>query len=336
MLPQVGGRCCGMCHCILAVLAFLSAVLDRRTSATDVDIRPVIIYPRNITMGYDDYVRYECRFIGHEHKDKISDVRWLHNDTLIVSDKRRTVTVSSEEEGSVTYLEVRNLKEGDSGPYTCTADPAPIGTIKITVGSDTVYLALTDYRAAHWGEPCRFENGTQPCVDLNTDCYLVTPPARLSPTKYSCQCKDDYPIFYPQRFMCDKGSKLGVTCHEPHQCSWFTQYAECVDGTCQCTQGYVANDDYSECFKASEVGEPCAGNWQCRLNDLICIDSVCQRDPPPVSTGQAAILALLALVGLFLLIFLAVLLHRCRRYGKVSKTQTPSIYVIPMNNSATC
>lgn len=323
-----------MCQCFLMLFTVLG-ILPYDALADPLIIHPIILRPRNFTMGYDDYIRYECRVLAPEHK--VSDVRWYHDGALVTNSSMRSVSVGKLETmaGYVTYLEIRNLKDEDSGQYTCTASPSGDGTRDVIVVDDHVYLRLTDYRAAHWGEPCRIENGTKICVDLNTHCYLVRPPQKPSATGFSCQCTDDYPIYDPEQSVCLKGSNLGAQCHTAHQCTWFAEYTECMGGTCQCITGYTPNADGAECVKAFELGDPCIGDWQCELGSMQCVNSMCQyAEGESVSSGQVALLVLLSLTGLSLLIFLAYLVAcHFRNRGLRSAESPSSVYIVPTRNN---
>lgn len=295
-------------------------------AATNEYIYPTIIYPRNITMGFGYNVKYLC--VLHVSDETYYDIIWHHGDSMLTSDSKRTVEVKPDgTQTLISHLEVRDLNENDAGSYSCSAI-VKVGETKVV--PDVVYLNLTDYRAAHWSEPCL--NDTSSCVDTNTGCFSVSPPLKHSPTSFACQCQKDFPIYNPEGRRCDKGSRLGEPCQIHHQCTWFTDYSECASETCQCVDGYKANLVGTKCTNESFIDYTCTFDWECGDTGMVCVDGACRYNVA-MSGGQIALLTLLSLIGFLLLIYLCVLCVRCFRQRKSSKRRhEPEIFIVPMNS----
>ncbi|XP_040071622.2 uncharacterized protein LOC120844084 [Ixodes scapularis] len=295
-------------------------------AATNEYIYPTIIYPRNITMGFGYNVKYLC--VLHVADETHFDITWHHGDSMLTSDSKRTVEVKPDgPQTLISHLEVRDLNENDAGSYSCSAI-VKVGETKVV--PDVVYLNLTDYRAAHWSEPCL--NDTSSCVDTNTGCFSVSPPLKHSPTSFACQCQKDFPIYNREGRRCDKGSRLGEPCEIHHQCTWFTDYSECASETCQCVDGFKANLVGTKCTNESFIDYTCTFDWECGDTGMVCLDGAC-RYKVAISGGQIALLTLLSLIGFLLLIYLCVLCVRCFRQRKSSKRHhEPEIFIVPMNS----
>ncbi|KAM7308892.1 hypothetical protein ISCGN_012523 [Ixodes scapularis] len=300
--------------------------LNLTDAATNEYIYPTIIYPRNITMGFGYNVKYLC--VLHVSDETHYDITWHHGDSMLTSDSKRTVEVKPDgPQTLISHLEVRDLNENDAGSYSCSAI-VKVGETKVV--PDVVYLNLTDYRAAHWSEPCL--NDTSSCVDTNTGCFSVSPPLKHSPTSFACQCQKDFPIYNPEGRRCDKGSRLGEPCEIHHQCTWFTDYSECASETCQCVDGFKANLVGTKCTNESFIDYTCTFDWECGDTGMVCLDGACRYNVA-ISGGQIALLTLLSLIGFLLLIYLCVLCVRCFRQRKSSKRRhEPEIFIVPMNS----
>ncbi|XP_049528183.1 uncharacterized protein LOC119461813 isoform X3 [Dermacentor silvarum] len=123
------------------------------------------------------------------------------------------------------------------------------------------------------------------------------------------------------------GSHLGESCVEDNQCRWFTQFAVCLRGWCQCADAYTISRDGSQCIPVVPEGQECTMDWECEQSGMVCIERSC-RYKVAVSGGQIAVLVLLSIIGACLLVYLIILLVRRSRNKK--KMQEEPIYIIPL------
>lgn len=310
---------------LAAVLAVLW--MARRSHGSDlVYLYPTIMFPRNITMGRGTFVNFRCEL--NVSGGSASEMFWLHEGARIPNDGKHHSRLEVPSEGRyISYLEVRDLQDTDVGRYTCDARARLNNLNLVQVIPDSVYLGVADYWAAHWGEPCQPSPSRQTCVDVNTACFRDLPPNRTTATGWSCQCTNDFPIHSPPLGGCEKGSYLGESCTEDRQCRWFTQFAVCLRGWCQCADAYMISGDGSECIPVVPEGQECTMDWECERSGMVCIERAC-RYKVVVSGGQIAVLTLLAIIGACLLVYLIILLVRRSRNRK--KMQEEPIYIVPL------
>lgn len=304
-------------------------LLDLSVHAAEVFLYPTIIYPRNITMGYGYTVRYECSLSVDE--GEVSEMPWYHDENQLTKDSRRTIEMVKVSAGTYrSYLDINHLYEGDIGWYSCSAQVTFNDATLARVVPDRVYLALTDYTAAHWDEPC--VSSSLSCVDPNTACFKVEPPSKPSPTSYSCQCLEDFPVYSSELRRCDTGAHLGEECRGNHQCTWFTDLSVCSSGKCQCIDGFLPNSKGTKCAGAISEGHPCEMDWECGESGLECVSGSCQKKAV-VTAGQIAVLTLLAVIGFCLVLYLIFLIVQRRRQTQKAKRQShTAIYIVPMRS----
>lgn len=310
----------------LAAVLTVLWVATRSRGSDLVFLYPTITFPRNITMGLGTFVNFRCEL--NISDGSANEMFWLQGGARIPNDSRRHSRIEVPSEGRyISYLEVRDLRDVDAGRYTCDARARLNNLNLVRVIPDSVYLSVADYRAAHWGEPCLHLVSTPTCVDANTGCFRDRPPNRTTATGWSCQCLEGFPIHSTGLGRCERGSHLGESCVEDNQCRWFTQFAVCLRGWCQCADAYTISRDGSQCIPVVPEGQECTMDWECEQSGMVCIERSC-RYKVAVSGGQIAVLVLLSIIGACLLVYLIILLVRRSRNKK--KMQEEPIYIIPL------
>uniref|UniRef100_A0A224Z0V9 Ig domain protein n=1 Tax=Rhipicephalus zambeziensis TaxID=60191 RepID=A0A224Z0V9_9ACAR len=312
--------------CGLAAVIAVLWMATRSRGSDLVFLYPTITFPRNITMGLGTFVNFRCEL--NVSGGSANEMFWLHNGTRVPDDGRHHSRLEVPSEGRyISHLEVRELGDIDVGRYTCDATARLNNLNLVQVIPDSVYLSVADYKKAHWGQPCLRLQFTKTCVDVNTACFDDRPPSRTTATGSSCQCVNEFPIHIPALGRCEKGSHLGDSCDDDSQCRWFTQYAVCLRGWCQCADAYMTTRGGSECIPVVPEGQECTMDWECERSGMVCIERTC-RYKVAVSGGQIAVLTLLSIIGACLLVYLVILLVRRSRNKK--KKQEEPIYIVPL------
>lgn len=317
-----------MPRCLPLLLELLWMLTPSQASDT-ILLYPTIIWPRNITMGFATFVNFRCEL--NISAGSASEVFWLHGGVRLSNDSRHYIRLENPANGQyISYLEVRDLEPADAGRYTCDATARLNNLNTLRIIPDNVYLSLADYQAAHWGEPCKSLSTKETCLDANTGCYPDRRFNKTGATGNACQCKYGFPIHIPQFSRCDTGAHLGGSCVDDSQCTWFTQYAVCRYGYCQCADAYVTSQDGTECNPVIPEGKECSMDWECERSGMLCMERQC-RYKVVVSGGQIAVLVLLSVIGFCLLVYLVILLvRRSRQKKKMQYPNGPPIYIVPL------
>ncbi|KAL3174965.1 hypothetical protein MRX96_010988 [Rhipicephalus microplus] len=156
------------------VVALALLWMATRTHASDlVFLYPTITFPRNITMGLGQLCQLPFLEVPSEGR-------------------------------YISHLELRELEDIDAGRYTCDAKVRLDNLNLVQVVPDSVYLSVADYKKAHWSQPCLQLQTMKTCVDANTACLRDQPPSRTTPTGWSCQCLDQFPIYISALGRCGK------------------------------------------------------------------------------------------------------------------------------------
>nr|XP_037280727.1 uncharacterized protein LOC119174053 isoform X1 [Rhipicephalus microplus] len=322
------------------VVALALLWMATRTHASDlVFLYPTITFPRNITMGLGSFVNFRCEL--NISAGSANEMVWLHEGTRIIDNGRRHSSLEVPSEGRyISHLELRELEDIDAGRYTCDAKVRLDNLNLVQVVPDSVYLSVADYKKAHWSQPCLQLQTMKTCVDANTACLRDQPPSRTTPTGWSCQCLDQFPIHISALGRCGKGSHLGDSCDDDSQCRWFTQFAVCLRGWCQCADAYIVALGGSECIPVVPEGRDCTMDWECERSGMVCIERSCRHKVEfksrsseqnlcnAVSGGQIAVLTLLSIIGACLLFYLVILL--LRRFRSKKKKHEEPIYIVPL------
>lgn len=186
------------------VVALALLWMATRTHASDlVFLYPTITFPRNITMGLGSFVNFRCEL--NISAGSANEMVWLHEGTRIIDNGRRHSSLEVPSEGRyISHLELRELEDIDAGRYTCDAKVRLDNLNLVQVVPDSVYLSVADYKKAHWSQPCLQLQTMKTCVDANTACLRDQPPSKTTPTGWSCQCLDQFPIYISALGRCGK------------------------------------------------------------------------------------------------------------------------------------
>nr|XP_037280730.1 uncharacterized protein LOC119174053 isoform X4 [Rhipicephalus microplus] len=277
------------------VVALALLWMATRTHASDlVFLYPTITFPRNITMGLGSFVNFRCEL--NISAGSANEMVWLHEGTRIIDNGRRHSSLEVPSEGRyISHLELRELEDIDAGRYTCDAKVRLDNLNLVQVVPDSVYLSVADYKKAHWSQPCLQLQTMKTCVDANTACLRDQPPSRTTPTGWSCQCLDQFPIHISALGRCGKVVPEGRDCTMDWECE--RSGMVCIERSCR----------HKVEFKSRSSEQ-----------------NLCNA----VSGGQIAVLTLLSIIGACLLFYLVILL--LRRFRSKKKKHEEPIYIVPL------
>ncbi|XP_075752431.1 uncharacterized protein LOC119174053 isoform X5 [Rhipicephalus microplus] len=213
------------------VVALALLWMATRTHASDlVFLYPTITFPRNITMGLGSFVNFRCEL--NISAGSANEMVWLHEGTRIIDNGRRHSSLEVPSEGRyISHLELRELEDIDAGRYTCDAKVRLDNLNLVQVVPDSVYLSVADYKKAHWSQPCLQLQTMKTCVDANTACLRDQPPSRTTPTGWSCQCLDQFPIYISALGRCGKVVPEGRDCTMDWECE--RSGMVCIERSCR-------------------------------------------------------------------------------------------------------